>query len=145
MPAKRKKLQFVIGCGIILATLGWLAYSGIRESKTYYVTISELQASPDIQHRRYRVAGDVAPGSIRRVQGRVEFTLQQEGKLLPVVYTGTQTLPDTLVDGAQAMADGRYQADGAFHAETVQAKCASKYEPARPNSSDVPEKPMGSY
>lgn len=141
MPAKRKKVQFAVGFAIILATVGWLAYSGIQESKTYYVTISELLTSPDLQHRRYRVAGDVAAGSIRRTERRVEFTLQEQGKLLPVVYTGTEPLPDTLVDGAQAMADGRYQPDGTFHAETVQAKCASKYAPAPAKAGANPEKP----
>ena len=141
MPAKRKKVQFAVGFAIILATVGWLAYSGIQESKTYYVTISELLTSPDLNHRRYRVAGDVAPGSIRRTERRVEFTLQEQGKLLPVVYTGTEPLPDTLVDGAQAMADGRYQQDGTFHAETVQAKCASKYAPAPAKAGNNPETP----
>ena len=125
-----KKLKFAIGLGIVLMTLGWLAYSGIQESKTYYVTVAELLAKPDAYHRRCRVAGNVAAGTIRRAQGRVEFGLEQEGKLLPVVYTGKDPLPDTLQDGAQAMADGRYQKDGIFQAETVQAKCASKYEPA---------------
>ena len=31
-------------------------------------------------------------------------------------------------DGAEAIADGRYQSDGTFHAEAIQAKCPSKYE-----------------
>ena len=139
MRAKGKKAPFVIGFAIILATLGWLAYSGIQESKTYYVTVSELLANPEASHRRFRVGGDVAPGSIRRMQGRTEFTLQQEGKLLQVYYTGTEPLPDTLVDRAQAMADGRYQQDGTFHAETVQAKCASKYEAAPPKAGASPQ------
>ena len=45
-----------------------------------------------------------------------------------VVYTGTDPLPDTFRDGAQALADGRLQPDGTFHASKIQAKCASKYE-----------------
>ena len=36
--------------------------------------------------------------------------------------------PDTLKDGAQALADGRLDRDQIFRAGTVQAKCASKYE-----------------
>lgn len=130
MKSKQKKIKFGVGLGIILMTVGWLAYSGIQESKTYYVTVAELQAKADASHRRYRVAGNVAAGSIRRAPGRVEFRLEEAGKLLPVVYTGKDPLPDTLQDGAQAMADGRYQKDGIFQAETVQAKCASKYAPA---------------
>ena len=123
----RKKWQFSAGIVVILATIAWLGYSGIQESKTYYVTVSELLASPETQHRRFRVAGDVANGSIQRAVGRVEFQLQQGAQMIPVVYTGVDPLPDTLVDGAQAVADGRYE-DGTFHAEAVQAKCASKYE-----------------
>jgi cytochrome c-type biogenesis protein CcmE len=138
MSVPGKKLKFGIGLGVILMTIGWLAYSGIQESKTYYVTVGELQATPNITHRRFRVAGDVAAGSIRRAAGRVEFGLEQEGKLLKVVYTGKEPLPDTLQDGAEAMADGRYHEGGYFQAETVQAKCASKYEPAGARTSGAP-------
>ena len=127
MRQRRKKWQFGAGVVIILSTIAWLGYSGIQESKTYYVTVSELLSSPAAEHRRFRVAGDVASGSIRRAVGRVEFQLQQGAELVPVIYTGVDPLPDTLVDGAQAIADGRYE-DGTFHAEAVQAKCASKYE-----------------
>ena len=100
MRSKQKTLQFTLGIVIILATLGWLGYSGVQESKTYYVTVSELFASSEAHHRRFRVAGDVAAGSIQRADGRTRFQLQQEEKLLTVVYTGTEPLPDTLVDGA---------------------------------------------
>ncbi|MCH8266975.1 MAG: cytochrome c maturation protein CcmE [Acidobacteria bacterium] len=127
---QKKNLKFGAGMGLILITLVWLAYSGIQESKTYYVTVDELQEMSDAYDRRYRVAGNVAVGSIRRSERRVEFQLEQNGKLLQVVYTGTEPLPDTLQDRAEAIAHGRYQRDGIFHAETVQAKCASKYEAA---------------
>ena len=124
----RSKLPFAAGIVVIIATVAWLAYSGIQESKTYYVTVSELFSNQDLQERRLRVAGDVTTGSILRQDGRVNFQIQQGGKLLKVVYTGTEPLPDTLQDGAEAIADGRYQTDGTFHAEAVQAKCPSKYE-----------------
>ena len=134
MRSKGKKIKFVVGFAVILATLGWLAYSGIQESKTYYVTVSELLAHSDALSRRIREAGDVKPGTIRRLPGRTEFTIAQGGKVLSVYYTGTEPLPDTLMDRAQAIADGRYQQDGTFHAEFVQAKCASKYVPATPKA-----------
>ena len=130
MPSKAKKIKFGVGFGIILTTLVWLAYSGIQESKTYYVTVPELLAHSDAAERRFRVAGDVQVGSIRRTRGRTEFTLEADGETLQVYYTGTEPLPDTLMDRAEAIADGRYQEDGTFHAEMVQAKCASKYEAA---------------
>ena len=154
MRSRKKNWQFAAGIAIILTTVVWLSYSGIQESKTYYVTISELLASPTSQQHRLRVAGNVVSGSIQRADGRVRFQIQEAEKVLPVVYVGTEPLPDTLFnDGAQAVADGRYQPDGVFHAEAIQAKCPSKYEsakmPAQPASasaaSDATSAPSKSY
>jgi cytochrome c-type biogenesis protein CcmE len=77
-----------------------------------------------------RLAGTVAPGSIKHLPGRIEFVLEEEGKILPVSYVGSDPLPDTFVDNSQALVEGRPSDDGRFVAEHVQAKCASKYESA---------------
>jgi len=69
-------------------------------------------------------------GSIHRTTGRVDFVLEGEGKTIPVSYAGTDPLPDTFTDKAQALVEGRLGDDGRFVAEHVQAKCASKYEAA---------------
>jgi cytochrome c-type biogenesis protein CcmE len=127
----KKQVKFAVGAGIILVTLFWLGWVGARESKTYYHTIAELSTLKGAQARqRMRVGGDVRPGSIVRLPGRVDFALQQEDKTLSVSYVGTDPLPDTFVDGAQALVEGRQMPDGRFVAEKVQAKCASKYESA---------------
>jgi cytochrome c-type biogenesis protein CcmE len=135
MKAQRK---FVIGSAIILATLVSLAYVGYTESKTYYHTISELVTlQGSALHQRMRVSGNVRAGSIAHRVGRVDFVLEEQGKVLPVSYTGTDPLPDTFKDGAQALVEGRLMPDGQFTAEQVQAKCASKYE-AAPGGTAVP-------
>lgn len=141
MKLNERKAKFGIGIVLVVIVLGWLAYGGIQESKTYYVTVAELQASRDAYQRRYRVAGNVVPGSIRRVGTRVEFQMEAGGKTLPIVYVGTEPLPDTLRDQAQAVADGRYQQDGSFRAQMVQAKCASKYEAAAKAASGSEKQP----
>src|ERR1700678_4600369 len=116
---------------LILATVGWLAYTGVRDTKSYYVTISELNAMGDKAYtRNLRVAGNVAPGSIQRVGMDVRFTLAEQGKTLRVNYQGSEPPPDTFKDDAQALAVGTYGRDGVFHATQLQAKCASKYAPA---------------
>jgi cytochrome c-type biogenesis protein CcmE len=60
----------------------------------------------------------------------VTFDIDYEGEGLSVRYVGKAPLPDTLVDRAQAVAEGTLQPDGNFEATLVQAKCASKYESA---------------
>ncbi len=117
----------------ILGVVLWLAIGGIDESKAYYKTIDEVQALDQAQlEKRLRVAGDVVPGSIVRDGALVRFVLMQEEHRLNVVYDGTDPLPDTFRDNAQALADGRMQPDGTFHAKRIQAKCASKYAPKTP-------------
>ena len=125
------KSKFVLGVGIIVGTLVWLGWVGVTESKTYYHTIPELATLSGSEARhRIRVGGDIRSGSIQRLPGRVDFVIEQEGKSLPVSYVGRDPLPDTFVDGAQALVEGRRMPDGRFVAEKVQAKCASKYEAA---------------
>lgn len=115
-----------------MLALAYLAYTGVQESKSYYVTIAELKQQSkqgeDVYAKRLRVAGDVIPGSIKRSGMRVEFTLSENGNTLPVVYTGTDAPPDTFKDNAQALAEGHFGRDGVFQATGIQAKCASKYE-----------------
>ncbi len=114
---------------VVVGTLVWLATAGMNETKTYYKTIAELNQMGDQAHgKRVRVAGDVESGSIQRRGGAVEFVLAQENRRVRVVYTGSEPLPDTFRDGAQALADGKLGEDGVFHANKIQAKCASKYE-----------------
>jgi cytochrome c-type biogenesis protein CcmE len=131
----KKYLKFGAVTFIILVSMGYLAYTGVQESKSYYVTIKELQTMGDGAYsKRLRVAGNVQPGSIRRNGTHVEFVLMEQGQSLPVSYSGTEPPPDTFKDNAQALAEGSFGKDGVFHAKGIQAKCASKYAPQQPGS-----------
>jgi cytochrome c-type biogenesis protein CcmE len=125
-----KYVRFGAAVAIILVSLGYLAFTGIEQSKSYYVTIRELGTMEGAHSKRLRVAGNVQPGSIKRQGTRVEFTLVEQGLTLPVIYTGTEAPPDTFKDESQALAEGQYGRDGVFRANHLQAKCASKYAPA---------------
>ena len=136
-----KKLKFVIGTVVILGAVLTLAITGMEESKAYYQTVPELKAmGVKAEGRRVRVAGDVVVGSIERhEEGVVTFVIDYEGETLPVRYVGRGPLPDTLVDRAQAVAEGTLEPDGTFEATLVQAKCASKYEAAYEEGKTVAE------
>jgi cytochrome c-type biogenesis protein CcmE len=115
---------------VILLSLAYLAYTGVQESKSYYVTIKELHGMGDGAYsKRLRVAGNVEPGSIRRTGTQVQFVLVENDLKLPVTYNGTEAPPDTFKDNSQALAEGSFGRDGVFHAKGLQAKCASKYAP----------------
>jgi cytochrome c-type biogenesis protein CcmE len=134
MPTTQKSsAKIIIAAVIVLATMGYLAFTGVRDNKSYYVTINELQAMGNKAYARHlRVAGNVAPGSIHRTGTYVDFELLEQNHTLKVSYKGVEPPPDTFKDDAQALAVGTYGRDGVFHATQLQAKCASKYAPAKP-------------
>ena len=135
-------LRIAIACVIIVGTVAWLAFSGYGANKSYYVTIAELGGMGDkAYHSQLRVEGFVVPGSIETSGTHVSFVLNEfeshspkasTGRLLKVAYHGSEPPPDTFKDDSQALAEGSYGRDGVFHANALQAKCASKYAPATP-------------
>jgi cytochrome c-type biogenesis protein CcmE len=128
-------LKFGAATVVILLLMGYLAYTGVQDSKSYYVTISELHKMGNGAYsKRLRVAGNVQPGSIKRTGTHVQFVLVEQDQLLSVDYTGTEAPPDTFKDDSQALADGSFGHDGVFHARQLQAKCASKYAPKQPGT-----------
>ncbi len=143
MKKSQKTVQVGIATAIILGTIVWLAYSGYGANKSYYVTIAELGTMGNKAYTsNLRVEGFVKPGSIQQDGTHVTFVLDEfeshspkaaTGRVLTVSYKGTEPPPDTFKDDAQALAEGTYGRDGVFHANTLQAKCASKYAPAGPN------------
>jgi cytochrome c-type biogenesis protein CcmE len=136
-----KFLKFGSAIVAIVLALGYLAYTGVQESKSYYVTIKELHGMGDGAYaKRLRVAGNVQPGSIKRSGMNVSFVLVESDQALNVVYNGTEPPPDTFKDNAQALAEGSFGHDGVFYAKQIQAKCASKYAPQDATNAPTPAK-----
>ena len=131
MASGGRYLRFGLAIAVIVGALSYLAFTGVQESKSYYVTIKELQGMGSESHaKRLRVAGQVVPGSIRRQGTSADFQLDEQGLKLQVAYRGVEPPPDTFKDNAQALVEGSYGSDSVFHAQQIQAKCASKYAPA---------------
>jgi cytochrome c-type biogenesis protein CcmE len=144
MKLSSNSFRIGIAVAVILGTIAWLAFTGVSANKSYYVTIAELGGLGDkAYHSQLRVEGFVKPGSIEQDGPHVSFLLDEfeshspkaaTGRVLKVVYKGSEPPPDTFKDDAQALAEGTYGRDGVFHATVLQAKCASKYAPAQPGA-----------
>ena len=128
-----QKISIAVAVLVVLGTIAYLSVTAVQANKSYYVTISELQAMGNKAYTRHlRVAGDVAANSIQRSGTNARFVLVEQGRTLPVSYQGIEPPPDTFKDGSQALAMGTFGRDGVFHATELQAKCASKYAAAKP-------------
>ncbi len=128
-------VKVIVATAVIVGAVLFLAIAGARDSKatSYYCTIGELQTMGRKAYtRNLRVAGNVKPGSIQRMGTHAQFVLLEQGHELPVNYEGSEPPPDTFKDDAQALAMGHLGRNGVFQATELQAKCASKYAPAKP-------------
>ena len=144
MKISPNSIRIGFAVAIIVGTIAWLASSGYNAGKSYFVTIAELGGMGEkAYHSQLRVEGFVKPGSIQQDGPHVTFILDEfeshspkaaTGRVLKVVYKGSEPPPDTFKDDAQALAMGTYGRDGVFHANELQAKCASKYAPAQPGA-----------
>jgi cytochrome c-type biogenesis protein CcmE len=142
MKIPAKNLRIGAAVVVILGTIAWLALSGYNSSKSYYVTIPEMNGMGEkAYHSQLRVEGFVQPGSIEHSGPHVTFVMNEfeshspkapQGRLLTVEYKGSEPPPDTFKDDSQALAEGTMGRDGVLHATVLQAKCASKYAPAEP-------------
>lgn len=133
----KARTKFAVGGLLVFCTAGWLMASSISETATYFLTPSELaakvQADPTFHDLGVKVGGKVVPGSIVRDSGgrQVAFRmtdLEGGAQVYPVVYRGI--IPDTFTDSVEVVVEGRLGRDGTFHATTLLAKCASRYEAA---------------
>lgn len=108
--------------------------SSIRSTGTYYLTPSELSgkiaADPTFYNTGVKVGARVVPGSIERAPGGREtrFRMTDGTHTYLVDYRGIT--PDTFTDSVDVVVEGRLDRNQVFHATTLLAKCASRYENA---------------
>lgn len=111
-----------LGVAVLLALVA-VGYTMFTRSIVYYNTPSEVIGKPG---EVLRLSGEVVDGSIEVNGGTVSFAVSDEQTTVPVLYEGP--LPDTLRDEATAVVEGSLGDDGVFRAETLFAKCPSKFE-----------------
>lgn len=116
------------------AAVLYLVLSSIQGIQIPYVNATELNG---VSGKHVRVAGKVAAGGIQSEGAgdvSIRFALLDEkGDTVWVDYEGVR--PDAFREGAQAVAEGQYDAaHKIFRAELLQAKCPSKYEASVPGA-----------
>lgn len=111
------------GLGVVVAAcVGYLIYTATAGSAEYYQTIPEVKAHP--QAGEVRVLGTVGP-DVQRDGDLVRFSATDGPASLPVEYRGT--VPDIFRPGIQVVVEGQQGRDGVFHAQTLLAKCPSRF------------------
>lgn len=129
---KRFPLSFLIAGIAILGAIIYLIYANTQTNAVYYMTVSELKQHGTSGSQAVRVSGIVQAGSIKQSgQGdTISFVITEGSQSLPVTYSGI--VPDIFRPGIQVVVEGRYNGSGPFQAQTLLAKCPSKFQSATP-------------
>lgn len=128
------RTKFLIGGAVILGAAGYLMAGAIRDTGIYFLMPHELEAKvaadPSIVGTGVKVGARVVAGSVvRDPSGRqVTFEVTDGKATYKVDYQGI--IPDTFSDSVDVVVEGRLDEQGTFHATTLLAKCASRYEAA---------------
>lgn len=121
-----RRIPLVVLGLVAAVAIGWLAVGALQGSVVYYLTPTEaLAEEPD---GVFRLAGVVADGSIGRdgATDELRFAVTDGASTVTVRFAGRA--PDALTDGAEAVAEGRFEPDGVFVADSVLTRCASRFE-----------------
>ena len=130
----KARTKFLISGLLVVVMAGYLMATAIRQTGSYFVTPTELAtrvtADTTLYDTPIKMGARVVPGSIERDPGgrSYRFSVTDGAHTYPVVYRGLA--PDTFTDSVDVVVDGRLGRDGTFHATTLLAKCASRYESA---------------
>ena len=131
-PRRRLPLSFILGGLAILAAVIYLVYANTQANAVYYMTVTELKNCTTCTTQSVRVAGVVQQGSVVRNDSKqlISFVIAQGGHALPVIYSGV--VPDIFRPGIEVVVEGHYTGQGPFQAQTLLAKCPSKFQAATP-------------
>lgn len=123
-----RNVRLLIVAAVIVATVGFLVFSAMGSSMAYFQTVGELRAADrDLTGEPLRIGGGVLAGSVEQGLGtELRFTITDGTDTLPVVYDGV--VPDIFSEDVQVVAEGRIGPDGVLVADTLLAKCPSRFE-----------------
>ncbi|MFN0262874.1 cytochrome c maturation protein CcmE [Tepidamorphus sp. 3E244] len=128
MTRKQRRLTLIAAAGSVLALAVGLVLYAFQDTIVFFATPTEVQAKPVDPGVRLRLGGLVEEQSVVRGQGTtVSFTITDVTAAVPVVYDGT--LPDLFREGQGVVAEGRFDSEGVFVADSVLAKHDESYMP----------------
>ena len=121
------KPKFVVGIAVVALALAYMIYAGVTQSAVYFITPSELSASP-APGKAYRLGGMVEKGSVRWTPATLDlsFSISDGVAKVPVRHHGTP--PDLFGEGRGAVVEGKWAAAGYFQATQIMAKHSEEYK-----------------
>jgi cytochrome c-type biogenesis protein CcmE len=131
----KRQSRFAAAAFAVVALVGYLMVTGMRDSMMYYHTPDELAArvaaDPSVYGTGVKMGGRVVPGTVeydpRTLDLRFHVVDVASGvSAFPVRFVGP--VPDTFEEGRDVVLEGQLTAAGTFEATQLLTKCGSRYD-----------------
>lgn len=129
MKAKNQRLTLALLAVIAIIGAALLAMSALKDQAAYFYTPSDAARARLQPDMGVRLGGLVEKGSLRHLPDGVTITfVVTDGKArVPVRFAGI--VPALFREGSGVVADGKFDAQGQFVAQTILAKHDERYMP----------------
>ena len=132
MKPRQKRLALIGGLLCAAGVTVALVLNAFESNMVFFYSPSQVAAHEAPTSRTFRVGGLVLAGTVKRDGLKVNFTVTDTAKTVPVRYEGI--LPDLFQEGKGVVAQGQMK-DGVFVAREVLAKHDENYMP--PEAADA--------
>ena len=133
LPPRRRQWGILVLVGVVVAVVGYIAFSSVGNALVYYLTPTELLARGDAAvGETVRLGGQVAVGSVNGPATDLRFVLTDGDSSIPVHSTVAPTR--SFREGSGAVVEGSLDADGLFEATQVIVKHDENYEAPAPGT-----------
>jgi cytochrome c-type biogenesis protein CcmE len=120
-----------LAAAVVLGALGFLVYQGLGNATLYFRTADEAVAQrAQLGDRRFRIEGDVVPGTVTQVGQDVAFRITSKGVEVPVTHRGDP--PELFQPGIPVVLEGRFQGSG-FASDRILVKHSETYVAENPD------------
>jgi cytochrome c-type biogenesis protein CcmE len=129
---RNRRTRYIVAGAVCAAAIIVIVVLGVVLSNNvvYFRTVSEAVSERDSTgDDRFRMAGEVVPGSIEETADGVRFDVTEGGDTVTVVHAGDP--PDLFKDGAPVVCEGTWESGGAlvFDSDRILIKHDNEYKP----------------
>jgi cytochrome c-type biogenesis protein CcmE len=126
---KRRAIAALTLCGVAIVAIVVLAVV-LSNNVVYFRTVSEAVAERKSDgDRRFRMAGEVVPGSVHETTNGVTFTVTDGKTTAKVVHRGDP--PSLFKAGAPVVCEGRWGQGAAFDSDRIMIRHGNEYTPPK--------------
>ena len=124
---KRRAVVALALCGFAVVAIVALTVV-LSNNVVYFRTVSEAVSSRKSDgDRRFRIAGEVVPGSVQETKKGVKFEITDGKKTAEIVHVGDP--PSLFKPGAPVVCEGRWGTDAAFDSDRIMIRHGNEYKP----------------